>query len=108
MHINIGRVRLPWWRPAVLAPWMLTGRVPIAPGLSWWTTENDTDLGVETQIFFEYNYSEDLTFELGWAHIFTGDGLAEGNYSRWNGLLFTGGTDDDDADYVYAGAKIKF
>lgn len=83
-------------------------RIPVAPAWPWWTQENDDDLGWETDFFFNYMYSEDLTFEFGWAHFFVGDGAAEGNYVRWNGLLFNGGTDDEDADYVYFGTSIKF
>lgn len=99
------------------APWHITvptlggigmARIPLLPGLPWLTTDNDDELGWETDIFLQYRYSEDLMFEAGWAHTFVGDGLEEGNYSRWNGLLFNGGSDDDDVDYVYLGTKIKF
>ncbi len=83
-------------------------RVPVAPGLSWWTEGNDKDLGLETYLFMEYHYTPDLIFEFGWSHMFVGDGLKEGSYVRWNGNLFAGGTDDDDVDYVYSGCKIYF
>ncbi len=83
-------------------------RVPIAPALSWWDQENDDLLGYETHLTFAYNYSEDLVFEIGWAHFFLGEGSEDGQFSRWNGLLYTGGTDDDDADYVYVGSTLKF
>lgn len=81
---------------------------PVAGIFSWWTRENDKDLGVEAILFMEYCYSKDLTFEAGWSHLFTGDGLGKGNYSSWNGTIFNGGSDDDDADYVYGGCKISF
>ena len=81
---------------------------PVLPLLTFWTEENDSELGLETEIFLRYNYSEDLTFEAGWMHLFVGDGLEDGSFSRWNGLLFNGGTDDDDADYLYIGSKISF
>lgn len=74
----------------------------------WWTKKNDDYLGTEVTLFLEYQYSEDLVLEAGWSHLFTGDGLAEGQFIRWNGLAFTGGTDDNDADYVYAGCRISF
>jgi len=91
------------------APWTLdVGPWRIPTPFSFWTEENDASLGVETDLFVWYQYSEDLTFELGWAHLFADDGLTDGQYSRFNGLLFTGGTDDEDADYVYAGAVLKF
>ncbi|MDQ1257521.1 MAG: hypothetical protein QG656_2127, partial [Candidatus Hydrogenedentes bacterium] len=81
---------------------------PVAPLLTFWTTENDNDLGWETDLFLNYQYSEDLKFEIGWAHFFTGDGAAQGAYSRAEGLIFTGGTADDDADYIYVGSWLKF
>jgi len=83
-------------------------RVPIAPALSFWTRENDDSLGWETGLYVTYNYSEDLSFQVGWAHLFTGDGLKEGNFSNGNGLLFNGGSSDDDADYLYFQTKISF
>lgn len=83
-------------------------QVVIAPPFSWWTDANSKDLGIETYLFAEYKYSADLTFEVGWAHLFVGDGLKEGSFSRWNGYIFTGGTDDDGADYVYGGCKLFF
>lgn len=39
---------------------------------------------------------------------FTGDGLAEGSFNDLNGLLFNGGTDDDDADYLYFETTLRF
>lgn len=83
-------------------------QVPIAPWASWWTKPNDDDLGVETDLFLEYRYTEDLVFEAGWAHMFTGSGLRQGNYVRGNGLIFNGGTNNDDADYVYLGTRLSF
>ncbi len=81
---------------------------PVMPVLTWWTRTNEKDMGWELTLFNEYLYSDDLTFEFGWAHLFTGDGLGEGNFSAWNGTILNGGSDDDDADYVYAGCKISF
>ncbi len=81
---------------------------PAAGVFSWWTHESSTDLGVEAVLFMEYCYSKDLTFEAGWSHMFVGDGLKEGNYSAWNGTIFNGGSDNNDADYVYGGCKITF
>ncbi|MCC6145482.1 MAG: alginate export family protein [Candidatus Hydrogenedentes bacterium] len=76
--------------------------------LSWITEENDSSLGTEVGLYVTYNYSEDLTFSAGWAHLFVGDGLAEGQYSGNNGLGFLGGTDSDDADYVFVETEISF
>ncbi|MCC6696514.1 MAG: hypothetical protein IT365_12855, partial [Candidatus Hydrogenedentes bacterium] len=83
-------------------------KLPLAPALSFWTKGTDDDLGVETSLWARYHYSEDLVFEVGWSHLFTGDGLADGNYNDYNGLLFNGGTDDQDADYVYFDTKLCF
>lgn len=82
--------------------------VPVLPVFPWWTDSNSKDLGIETYLFLEYHYTEDLIFEFGWSHLFVGDGLEEGSFVRWNGLLFNGGTDDDGADYIYAGCKLFF
>lgn len=76
--------------------------------LSFLSKDNSTDLGTEVELIASYAYSEDLTFEAGWSHFFTGDGMAEGSFSAGNGLLFNGGTDDDDADYVYFETKLTF
>jgi hypothetical protein len=81
---------------------------PVVPLLTWWTNQNDDDLGIETYLFMEYHYSDDLVFEMGWAHLFPGDGLKQGNFNRWYGYLFDGGTDDDGGDYIYGGCKLYF
>ena len=82
---------------------------PLA-SLGFLTQENHDDLGWELGLTVTYDYSEDLTFELGWAHLFVGDGLLEGNFNAWNGLGFNGGVDvdEDDADYVYFETKLCF
>jgi hypothetical protein len=83
--------------------------IPIAQNLPCWTTESDTDLGWETILWATYAYSEDLSFEVGWNHLFTGDALKRGAYSDANGLgnLQSLG-DPDDADYVWWGATLSF
>lgn len=83
-------------------------RIPVAPALSFWTQQNDSELGWEVGLYATYHYTEDLTFEAGWAHLFVGDGLEEGQFSAGNGLLYNGGTGDDDADYLYFETKIAF
>jgi hypothetical protein len=90
-HINLGR-----WR------------VPLIPNWSWWTEENDSTLGWEVGLYGSYAYSEDLTFNAGWAHLFVGDGLADGNFTANNGLGFTGGSSDDDADYLFLETTLNF
>ncbi len=89
--------------------WNLGGfRIPLAPALPWWTTVNDNSLGWEVNLVGTYHYTEDLTFEAGYSHFFVGDGLSEGNFTSWNGLLFNGGRGDDDADYLYFETKLAF
>lgn len=83
-------------------------KIPVAPALSFWTQENDDELGTEVGLYVTYNYSEDLSFEVGWAHLFVGEGLEDGQFSNGNGLLFNGGTGDDDSDYVYFETKLCF
>ena len=87
-----------------LGRWM----IPIAPALPFWTMENETYLGTEVGLYVTYHYSEDLVFEAGWAHLFTDDGLDEGNFSNGNGLLFNGGSGSDDADYVFVETRLSF
>ena len=48
------------------------------------------------------------SFEVGWARLFVGHGLASGNFTSENGLEFNGGQDDDDADYLYTETRLKF
>lgn len=89
--------------------WDIGGfKIPLAPALSYWTEENDSDLGWEAGLYVTYNYTEDLTFEVGWAHFFAGDGVSDGQFSGGNGLTFIGGGDDDDADYLYFETRIGF
>jgi hypothetical protein len=83
-------------------------RVPLFPRWSFWTQENDDTLGIEAELSAVYNYSEDLAFEAGWAHLFVDDGAEEGNFNSRNGLVFNGGTSDDDADYVYLETRLSF
>ena len=70
--------------------------------------QNDRDLGIETELTATYHYSEDLVFEAGWAHLFVDDGATDGTYVLFNGLGFSGGTSDDDADYLYLETRIQF
>jgi len=80
----------------------------LARGWSFLTQESSDDLGWELDLWVKYHYSPDLTFEAGWSHLFTGDGLAEGNFNDMNGLLFNGGTAKDDADYLYFQTTLRF
>ena len=83
-------------------------RVPIAPSLSFWTQEASDDIGWTTFLVLKYDYSKDLFFRLVWEHLFPGDGLSEGSFLHRYGLEFSGGTDDDGADYLHLETDIKF
>ena len=83
-------------------------KVPVAPALSFLTEENDSELGWEVGLYVTYHYSEDLSFQVGWAHLFVGEGLEDGQFSAGNGLAFNGGTSDDDSDYVFVETKLCF
>lgn len=81
---------------------------PLYVGPAWWTRTASDELGYTTALTFAYNYTDDLTFRLLWEHLFTGDGLEQGNFFARNGLEFVGGTDDDGADYVHFDVQLTF
>lgn len=83
-------------------------RWAILPIIAPWTEKADDEIGWITHLWVKYQYSADLWFKVGWEHLFTGDGLADGNFTNRNGLELNGGTDDDDADYFYFDTMIKF
>ncbi|GMU91060.1 MAG: hypothetical protein AMXMBFR4_01180 [Candidatus Hydrogenedentota bacterium] len=83
-------------------------KIPVAPALSFWTNESADDIGVSTHLWINYQYSEDLYFKIGWEHLFTGQGLEDGSFMHRYGLEFSGGSDDDDADYIYFDTGLKF
>jgi len=85
-----------------------SGRTPLTLLFPFLTRESDTDLGFQTILWSNYAYSDNLSFEAGWAHLFTGDGLEDGNFVDANGLEFLGGLGDEDADYLWMGAKLEF
>ena len=93
------------------AYFLLWNRVTWLAPLSWHDQDVDEGLGWEVGLYVTYDYSEDLSFEVGYAHFFTGDAfdpVGTGNFVNGNGLLFNGGTGDDDADYVYFETKLCF
>ena len=83
-------------------------RVPIAPALSFWTTPSDDHLGYSTCVLLSYQYSDDLTFRWYWGHLFAKQGAQDGSYVFFNGTDFAGGTAQDDADYMFFWATLKF
>ena len=81
---------------------------PVLPFIAGWTETNDSDLGWTTFLMTKYQYSQDLSIALMWEHLFTGDGLEQGQFFARNGLEFVGGTDDQDADYIHFDVQVKF
>ncbi len=81
---------------------------PVIPFVAVWTKPNDESLGWTTFLMSKYQYSSDLSIAVIWEHLFTGDGLEQGNFFARNGLEFVGGTDDADADYLHFDVQVKF
>ena len=77
-------------------------------GWWFWSWEADSDLGIEAGLYADYQYSEDLVFRAGWAHLFADDGLEDGNLVAANGLLPLAGADDEDLDYLFLETEISF
>jgi hypothetical protein len=73
-----------------------------------WGKTASGDLGWETALVGSYKYTDDLTFRLGWEHLFTGDGLKEGDFVQQNGLASTAGVYKDQVDLVFADAELRF
>lgn len=78
------------------------------PFLSFWTTESDDDLGLQTSIWGRYYMTDDLWIRIRWEHLFAGAAIADGNFSDRFGLGFFQGSDDDDADYIETMIGLKF
>lgn len=76
----------------------------------WWFWEwtADEDLGFEVGLYADYQYSEDLVFRAGYAHLFAGDGIEDGNWVNLNGLAQLTAPDDDDLDYLFFETEISF
>ncbi len=82
--------------------------VPLFPNRSYAAEENSSDLGWQVDLITSYNYTEDLSFVVHYAHLFVGDGLTDGAYSAYNGLVSTQGTDNDDSDYIAFETRLRF
>ncbi|GMW00565.1 MAG: hypothetical protein AMXMBFR84_17020 [Candidatus Hydrogenedentota bacterium] len=83
-------------------------QIPIAPALSFWTEESNEEIGVSAHLWVNYQYSEDLYFKIGWEHLFTGQGLEDGSFLHRYGQEFSGGSGNDDADYLYMDIGLRF
>jgi hypothetical protein len=114
--------------------WLVSGGVSMSPtesidlslDVSYFevdeeTAGSDEDLGLETDLRMDYQYSEDLSFSLGWAHFFAGDGMEDLNtirkdvYSGFPGGIgaggftgLTGSGSDEGFDYLYFETRISF
>ncbi|MCP4644477.1 MAG: alginate export family protein, partial [bacterium] len=83
-------------------------RIPVAPALAFWTDKADDDIGLTTHVWVKYDYSDDLFVKVGWEHLFTGSAMEDGSFIMRNGLDFSGGSDKDEADYIYFDTCVKF
>jgi hypothetical protein len=96
----------PFERPKAVD--LLGFSVPVAPSFSFWTDSGSREFGSQIFVSAAYAYSEDLSFEIGWSHFFTGEAIDDGGFALNNGLTYIGGVDDDDADYVYFYSSLAF
>lgn len=87
-----------------LGPW----RLPIFPILPFITCEGEKPLDWHLLLWASYAYSEDLSFQAGWCHMFALEGLKDGAFVDANGTVFMGGRDDKDADYCYFETTLEF
>jgi len=80
--------------------------------LSWFEEDEeaggtDDDIGVELGLYLTYDYSEDVSFSVGWAHFFADNDTTDGFMVAGSGTAAAGG-DDDDADYLFIETGISF
>jgi hypothetical protein len=92
----------------------VTEKIDVSGVVTWFQADEETagdsddDIGIEVGLYANYQYSEDLYFEVGYAHFFSGDGIEDGNYIAGNGGSLVGGGDDEDGDYIYIETGISF
>lgn len=76
------------------------------------TVNGDDGVGIEVGLYGTYDYSEDLSFSAGYAHLFTDEDLDDSAFIVDNGTGAVGGgapTDGgDDADYFFLETSISF
>ena len=66
------------------------------------------ELGWEIRSKLRYAYSGSMELEVGYSRFFGAGGIEDGNFVNGNGLLFRGGMDEGDANYVYVETRIRF
>lgn len=76
--------------------------------LGWWEDGGSDNLGIETFLHGAYRYTDDLIFSAGWAHLFGGSGLDEGNFIDGNGFWRYAADDDNNFDYLFLETKLAF
>ena len=81
---------------------------PVAPFLSFWTQSGSDELGWDFATRIKYQYSPDLYFLLYMNYLVVGDGLAHGAFVHANGTDFSGGSDNDNAGYMFLMSCLKF
>jgi len=82
---------------------------PVIRGLPFITEKGDKDLGWQASLYVSYDYSDDITFEVGWAHYFVGDAVTDGVvFIDEYGLRNVGAANDKDADLVYFYTSLEF
>lgn len=81
---------------------------PYLSPLSFWTKKGNTDLGWLYNAALVYQYTEDISLELGYSHIFAGKAFSGGGYIFDNGLTNTGALGRRDADYFTFLTEIQF
>jgi len=73
------------------------------------SSEDEAELGLEVALYAKYDYSEDLYFQLGYAHFFAGSAMEDGALVTNVGQGMIGGFgEEDDLDYVFLETGISF
>jgi hypothetical protein len=90
--------------------WTIWGHriLPLYP-FSFVDQSTSKHIGVEATGTVTYNYSEDLSFQAGYSHLFARGGLSRGNFNLLNGLGFDGGASyNQETDYIWVETKLAF
>jgi hypothetical protein len=69
----------------------------------------DDGIGWELGLYASYDYSEDLNFNVGYAHFFADNDIDDGALIAQSGTALVGGSgDNDDLDYFFFETSISF
>jgi hypothetical protein len=83
-------------------------RPPVTQNLSFVTRRGDDSIGWQASLGAVYNYSDSVSFEIGWARFFTGDAIQDTVFVDENGFTNIGGRDSGDVDYVFFLTVLEF